>query len=177
MTILPLDIDGAFRIEPDRHDDPRGFFARVFCEDTFRERGIDGRIVQCSISYNARRGTLRGLHYQAAPHEEGKLVRCTSGAVHDVILDLRPASRTFRRWTSVELSAANRATLYVPKGCAHGFQTLVDDAEVFYQMSERYRPESARRVRFDDPAFGIAWPVADPIVSDEDRAAPLWQIA
>jgi dTDP-4-dehydrorhamnose 3,5-epimerase len=177
MKIRPLDVEGAFIIEPDLLRDDRGSFARVFCEETLREHGFDGRIVQCSVSYNKRRGTLRGMHFQAPPHEEQKLVRCTAGSIHDVVLDLRPGSKSFRRWAAVELSSVNRATMFVPKGCAHGFQTLVDDAEVFYQMTEAFAPASAGRVRFDDPAFGIAWPIADPIVSHEDSTAALWQVS
>jgi dTDP-4-dehydrorhamnose 3,5-epimerase len=168
VTFTPLAVAGAFLIEPLVHEDPRGSFARVFCSDEFRQLGLDARVAQCSVSYNRRRGTLRGMHYQIAPHEETKIVRCTSGAIHDVVLDLRPGSPTYRDWIAVELSSANGAIVYVPRGCAHGFQTLEDDTEVFYQMSEPYARDSARRVRFDDPAFGIAWPLPDPILSDAD---------
>ncbi len=177
MKIRLLDVEGAFVIEPDFLCDDRGSFARVFCEKILRERGLEGRIVQCSVSCSTRRGTLRGMHFQTSPHEEQKFVRCTAGAIHDVVLDLRPGSKSFRRWAAVELSSANRATMFVPKGCAHGFQTLVDDVEVFYQMTEPFAPASGARVRFDDPAFGIAWPIADPIVSHEDRTAPLWRVS
>jgi dTDP-4-dehydrorhamnose 3,5-epimerase len=168
MRFTPLPVAGAFLIEPLPQEDARGFFARVFCSEEFRAYDLDARVAQCSVSYNRRRGTLRGMHYQVAPHEETKVVRCTSGAIHDVVLDLRPASATHRTWIALELSAANHAMVYVPKGCAHGFQTLEDDAEVFYQISEPYAPECARRVRFDDPAFGIAWPLTTPVLSEAD---------
>jgi dTDP-4-dehydrorhamnose 3,5-epimerase len=171
MRVTPLAIDGAFLIEPEPLTDARGFFARVFCADELRSHGLDTAVVQCSVSFNERRGTLRGMHYQIAPHEETKIVRCTAGALYDVILDLRSSSRTFGRWLATELTAENRAMVYVPRGCAHGFQTLVDHTEVFYQMSAAFASESARRVRFDDPAFGIAWPLDAPIVSREDANA------
>jgi dTDP-4-dehydrorhamnose 3,5-epimerase len=174
MRIVPLAVEGALVIEPEPVLDSRGFFARTFSADALHGYGLDGQIVQCSVSYNERRGTLRGMHYQAPPHEEGKLVRCTAGAIHDVILDMRPSSPTFGRWVAVELTAANRCTAVVPKGCAHGFQTLVDRTEVFYQMTAPYVAASGRRVRYDDPAFRILWPLRDAIVSDEDRAALAW---
>lgn len=167
-TYLP----GAFIVESERLADERGFFARAWCRREFEARGLNPRLAQCSISFNARRGTLRGMHYQAAPFEEVKLVRCTSGAIYDAIIDLRPASPTFKRHLSVVLSAENRAMLYVPEGFAHGFQTLVDGAEVFYQMSEFYAPDHARGVRWDDPAFGIDWPPAERIMADRDRLYP-----
>ena len=152
--------------------DERGYFARSWCEKEFGDQGLNPRLVQCSISFNLRRGTLRGMHYQAAPHAEVKLVRCTRGAVYDVVLDLRPNSPTFTRWMAVELSADNGRAVYIPKDCAHGFQTLTDEAEVFYQMSEVYHPESARGVRWDDPTFAIQWPGDDKIVSSRDTAFP-----
>jgi dTDP-4-dehydrorhamnose 3,5-epimerase len=162
-------LPGAFVIEPERLEDERGFFARTWCEREFRAHGLNPRLVQCNVSYNRARSTLRGMHYQAAPHEEAKLVRCTMGAVHDVVVDLRPDSPTFRQWVAVELSARNRTMLYVPEGFAHGFQTLEDDTEVFYQMSELYHPECARGVRWDDPAFGIEWPLPPRALSERDR--------
>ena len=131
--------------------------------------GLDPRLVQCNISFNRKRGTLRGMHYQAAPHGEAKLIRCTRGAIYDVIVDLHRDSPAFKKWVAAELTAENRSMLFVPEGLAHGFQTLEDDTEVFYQMSEFYHPESARGVRWDDPAFGIRWPLAQPIMSDKDR--------
>ncbi|HEX6767083.1 MAG TPA: dTDP-4-dehydrorhamnose 3,5-epimerase [Polyangiaceae bacterium] len=170
MQITPTELPGVHVVGLERIEDERGFFARSFDGEAFRTRGLDSRVVQCSVSYNQRRGTLRGMHYQVAPHEESKLVRCTKGAIYDVALDLRPDSAGFRRWIARELSEENRLALYLPAGVAHGFQTLADDTEVFYQISEAYHPESARGVRFDDPAFGIRWPVEDPIVSERDRA-------
>ncbi|MCA1684726.1 MAG: dTDP-4-dehydrorhamnose 3,5-epimerase [Planctomycetia bacterium] len=173
MIFLELDLAGAFLVEPERLEDGRGFFARTWCRREFEARGLDPRLAQCSVSFNARRGTLRGMHYQAAPHAEAKLVRCTRGAVFDVVLDLRPGSPTFARWASSELTADDHRMLYVPAGFAHGFQTLADRTEVFYQMSEPFEPSSARGVRWDDPAFGIAWPpAADRVISERDRGFP-----
>jgi len=172
VRFLPTQLDGACVIELDRLEDERGFFARSFCRDEFAAHGLEPGFVQCNISFNARRGTLRGLHYQANPYEEAKLVRCTRGAIFDVIVDIRKRSDTYRRWIGVELTAENRRMLYVPKGFAHGFQTLEDASEVFYQMSDMFRPESARGARWSDPAFGIAWPLEDPIVSPRDAGYP-----
>jgi len=165
-------IEGVWVVEPERLEDERGFFARTWDTREFAHRGLNGRLVQCSISYNGRRGTLRGLHYQAAPHEEAKLVRCTAGAVYDVAVDLRVGSRTQCRWVGVELSAQNRLALYVPEGCAHGFLTLADDTEVAYQMSDFYAPDSSRGVRHDDPAFAIDWPGDVVVVNERDRSYP-----
>jgi dTDP-4-dehydrorhamnose 3,5-epimerase len=162
-------LPGAFVIEPERHDDERGFFARTFCREEFMTRGLNPNIAQCNVSFNKRKGTLRGMHYQMAPSAEAKLVRCTAGAIFDVIIDLRESSSTFRQHVTVELSATTAKMLYVPEGFAHGFQTLVDDTEVFYQMSHPYAPECARGVRWDDPAFAIAWPPADRILHERDR--------
>jgi dTDP-4-dehydrorhamnose 3,5-epimerase len=153
-------LSGAFVIEPERIEDERGFFARTWCKREFREHGLNSDLVQCNVSFNRRAGTIRGMHYQAEPHEEAKLVRCTMGAIYDVIVDLRPESSTFREWVAVELTADNLKMLYVPEGFAHGFQTLVDESEVFYQMSETYVAELARGVRWDDPGIGIEWPEA-----------------
>jgi dTDP-4-dehydrorhamnose 3,5-epimerase len=172
MKFIETQLVGAFIIEPELVYDSRGFFARAFCAREFAERGLEPAIVQCSVSFNNRRGTLRGMHYQCAPFEESKLIRCISGRIHDVILDLRPSSPSFRRWIAVELSALNRRMVYVPAGIAHGFQTLEDTTEVFYQISERYAPEYARGVRWDDPAFAIRWPIGDPILSERDRNYP-----
>jgi dTDP-4-dehydrorhamnose 3,5-epimerase len=158
----------AYIIEFDRIEDERGFFARSWCVREFEEHGLNPNLVQCNVSFNKKNGTLRGMHYQAPPHEEAKLVRCTKGALYDVIIDLRPDSRTCRQWLGVELTAENRRALYIPEGFAHGFQTLEDDTEVLYQMSEFYHSESARGVRYDDPAFGIDWPVRNPILSPKD---------
>jgi dTDP-4-dehydrorhamnose 3,5-epimerase len=167
-TALP----GAYVIEPQPLPDERGCFARLWCAREFAALGLETRVAQCSLSHSTHRGTLRGMHYQAPPHAEVKLVRCTRGAIHDVIIDLRPGSATFSRHHAMELTAENRLTLYIPHGFAHGFQTLVDDTEVLYQMSEFYAPAAARGVRWDDPAFGIAWPIADPILHARDRAYP-----
>jgi dTDP-4-dehydrorhamnose 3,5-epimerase len=152
--------------------DERGFFARTFSRDEFESAGLDGDIAQCSISFNETAGTLRGLHYQAAPYAESKLVRCTQGAVYDVIVDLRTESPTFCEWVAIELSAANRLGLFVPKGLAHGFQTITAGAEVLYQISENYQPSAARGVRWDDPRFRIEWPRAERTISARDRAFP-----
>jgi len=157
------------RIEP--RLDERGFFARCWCREEFESKGLTARIVQCSISLNVRKGTLRGVHYQT-PHEETKIVRCTRGSLYDVVVDLRPDSPMFKEWIAVVLSAEKRNMLYVPKGCAHGFLTLEDNTEVFYQMSEFYRPESSRGVRWDDPAFQIVWPGVPEVISERDRTYP-----
>jgi dTDP-4-dehydrorhamnose 3,5-epimerase len=167
-----MKLAGAFVIRVERRVDERGFFARSWCQREFDEHGLNPRIVQCNVSFSEKRGTLRGMHFQAKPKEEAKLVRCTAGTVYDVVIDLRPDSRTFCEWVAVELSACNHLMLYVPEGFAHGFQTLEDGTEVFYQMSEYYHPELARGVRWNDPAFGIRWPIADPVLSDRDRGYP-----
>ncbi len=173
LKITETPLAGAFIIKPDLIEDDRGFFARTFCENEFRAAGLDPVIAQCNISFNRRRGTLRGMHYQIDPHEEAKLVRCTQGAIFDVIVDIREDSATRFNWYAVELCAENRLALYVPAGFAHGFQTLADDSEVLYQMSEFYHPESARGLRWDDPQVGIAWPIGDPAMSPRDRTYPL----
>jgi dTDP-4-dehydrorhamnose 3,5-epimerase len=165
-------LKGAFIIEPERIEDERGFFARTFCRREFEARGLNPDLVQCSISFNHQRATLRGMHYQSAPHAEAKLVRCTRGAIYDVIIDLRPQSPTFRRWVAVDISAENHLMVYVPEGFAHGFQTLQDETEVSYYISEFYSPECARGVRWNDPAFAIGWPIADPVISARDQTHP-----
>ena len=167
-----LQLQGAVLIELEPKTDERGFFARTFCADEFAQAGLNTNVVQCNVSFNKRKGTLRGMHYQKAPHEEAKLVRCTSGAIFDVIIDLRPESPTFKRHFSVILSAENRSALYVPEGFAHGFQTLRDNTEIFYQMSQRYQAEAAAGVRWDDPAFGIEWPPDERIITERDRTYP-----
>jgi dTDP-4-dehydrorhamnose 3,5-epimerase len=161
-------LPGAWIIDLDPHADERGYFARTFCRDEFAARGLPAAFVQCNTSFNLKRGTLRGMHFQHAPHGEAKLVRCTRGAVHDVIVDLRPASPAYCRWVAVELSADNGRALFIPEGVAHGFQTLVDASEVLYQMAAMFHPASAAGVRWDDPAFGIHWPLAEPILSARD---------
>jgi dTDP-4-dehydrorhamnose 3,5-epimerase len=170
MRFVETGVAGAWVIEPERHEDDRGFFARTWDRTVFAERGLSSAFVQSSVSYNRRRGTLRGLHYQIAPHEEAKLIRCTAGAVYDVSVDLRPESETFRRWFGVELSAENRLGLYVPEGCAHGFLTLTHDCEIAYQISEFWAPEAARGVRWNDPAFAIEWPEKVVVINERDRA-------
>jgi dTDP-4-dehydrorhamnose 3,5-epimerase len=162
-------LPGAFAIDLVIKEDDRGFFARTWCRDEFERRGLNYSLVQCNTSYNRKKGTLRGLHYQSAPHQEAKLVRCTQGSIYDVVVDLRPDSATFAQWIAVELTSQNRRLLYVPEGCAHGFQTLQDHTEVFYQMSEFFAPESARGIRWNDPLFQIEWPFADRIISQRDQ--------
>lgn len=159
-------------VEPERHIDERGSFARTWCASEFAARGLTTRFVQASVSHNPRQGTLRGLHYQAAPHTEVKLVRCTRGALYDVAVDLRPDSPTFRQHVAVVLDADNQLGLYIPEGCAHGFQTLEDETDVLYQMSTFYAPDAARGVRWDDPAFAIPWPRADRIIAERDQRYP-----
>ena len=165
-------LKGAFLIQFDPLEDERGFFARTFCREEFDRHGLNPNVAQCSIAFNGKRGTLRGMHYQAAPHEEAKLVRCTQGAVYDVIVDLRPNSSSYTRWVSAELSRNNRRMLYVPEGFAHGYQTLEDDTEILYQMSVPYAPECARGVRWNDAAFAIRWPQDRPILSERDASYP-----
>ena len=169
MTFEETRLKGVFIIEPERIEDERGFFARAWCEKDSRRHGIDTRFVQCNISYNKYKGTLRGMHYQAAPYEEAKLVRCTAGSLYDVVIDIRPGSKTFLQWLSIELTAEDRKLIYIPKGFANGFQTLSDNTEVFYQMSEFYKPEYARGIRWNDPQFKIDWPEKNHIMSEKDR--------
>lgn len=158
MILTETKLMGAFVIELEKFEDERGFFALSWSQKDFAERGLDARLVECNVSFNRKKGTVRGMHYQEPPHGQVKLVRCTRGAIFDVIIDLRPDSQTFRRWVGVELTANNHRALYVPKGFAHGFQTLADDSEVCYQTSAPYAPGSGRGVRWNDPAFGIEWP-------------------
>jgi dTDP-4-dehydrorhamnose 3,5-epimerase len=172
LIFQPTALDGVWTLEPERHADARGFFARTWCEREMAARGLDARVSQANISFNGRAGTLRGMHYQAAPHAEAKVVRCTAGAIYDVALDLRPGSPTRGRWTAVELSAENRRALYIPEGVAHGFQSLVDGAEVLYLISVPQAPESARGVRWNDPAFGIEWPLPVSEISARDASYP-----
>lgn len=173
MIFTATALPGAFVIELTRLRDDRGSFARTFCAETFAGRGLCSVYVQCSTSRSARTGTLRGMHYQEEPHAEAKLVRVTQGAIHDVVLDLRANSPTYLRWFGVDLSADNGRMIYVPEGFAHGFQTLCDDVEVFYQMSRPYVPAAARGVRWDDPAFGIVWPDTSPrVIGERDSCYP-----
>jgi dTDP-4-dehydrorhamnose 3,5-epimerase len=169
LKFVPAQLSGAFTVGIEAVKDERGFFARTFCEEEFRSHGLDPRVAQTGISFNRRKGTVRGMHYRTAPFAEAKLVRCTRGAIYDVILDLRPGSPTFARWSAVELTPANGRMLYVPEGVAQGFQTLVDETEVSYQMSLRHVPEAEAGVRWDDPAFGIEWPLEVEVISARDR--------
>jgi dTDP-4-dehydrorhamnose 3,5-epimerase len=174
VKISPLEVEGAFLIEVEPKADDRGFFARVFCTEEMGAFGMQTGLTQASISFNKTRGTLRGLHYQRAPHLEAKLVRCTRGGIFDVVVDVRKDSPTFRRWAGVDLTGDNRRSLYVPPGCAHGFQTLTDQAEVLYMMAGSQVPEAASGYRYDDPAFGIVWPAPPTVISERDlRYLPL----
>lgn len=172
MIFHETKLQGVFEIHLEPKLDERGYFARCWCQKEFVSHRLNPKLVQCSISFNARKGTLRGLHYQAAPDSETKVVHCTRGAIYDVVVDLRPQSPTFKDWIAAVLTATNRHMLYVPEGCAHGFLTLEDETEVFYQMSEFYNAESARGVRWDDPAFQIVWPGAVEVISERDRTYP-----
>ena len=173
MKFTETKLKGAYIIEPELIKDERGFFARSWCQKEFIEQGLNPNLVQCNISFNLKKGTLRGMHYQTKPYEEAKLVRCTTGAIHDVIIDLRPESSTFKQWVAVELTAENRKMLYIPEGIAHGFQTLVDNTEVFYQMSEFYHPDLARGIRWNDPELSLEWPLKEFIISEKDTSYPL----
>ena len=172
MKFLPLPLQGAFLIEPEPVTDKRGFFARSFCANEFERHGLETRFVQCNISFNKKKGTLRGMHFQGAQYKETKLVRCTTGSIYDVIVDIRQESSTYKKWFATDLSAASRRMLYVPNGFAHGFLTLEDNTEVFYQMTEIYHPEYSRGVRWDDPELAIDWPQEVIIVSDRDQQYP-----
>lgn len=173
MIFNKTPLSGALVIDLDRKYDERGFFARSWSEDEFRQHGLNPRIVQCSVSFNEKRGTLRGMHYQEEPHGETKLVRCTSGAIYDAVVDLRRDSPTYLQWFGVELSADNRRMLYIPKSFAHGFVTLADGAEVFYQMGDDYHPDAARGVRWNDPKVGIDWPLRPTVINQRDAEWPL----
>lgn len=172
MKFNQTPLSGAYLIEIEPHEDERGYFARTWCREEFLKHQLNTTIAQCSISYNRKKGTLRGVHYQVKPFEEAKVVACINGAIYDLIVDLRPASETFQRWFAVELSAEKKNMLYVPEGFAHGFQTLEDDCEIFYQISEEHQPEYARGIRFDDPAFGFQWPIGERLISERDRTFP-----
>ena len=172
MIFTDTELKGAYIIELEPLEDERGFFARSFCQREFEKHGLNLCVVQCNVSYNKKKGTLRGMHYQVPPHEEAKLVSCIRGAIYDVIIDLRPDSTTYCQWFALELSAENYKMLYVPEGFTHGFQTLEDNTIVFYQMSEFYHPECARGARWDDPAFGIRWPLPNRVMSKKDLSYP-----
>jgi dTDP-4-dehydrorhamnose 3,5-epimerase len=177
MIFRETKLKGAYIIELEPIEDERGFFARSFCQEEFRRNGLTFQIVQCNISFNKKKGTLRGMHYQASPHEEAKLVSCIRGAIRDVIIDLRCEALTFKKWFSVELASDKAKMLYIPKGFAHGFQTLADDTQVFYHMSEFYHPEFARGIRWNDPTFGIEWPEeSNRIISQQDLSYPDFEV-
>jgi len=169
MIFTETKIKGAFLIEPELITDERGFFARSFCKEEFQKHGLEIDIVQCNLSYNKKKGTLRGMHYQVPPFEEVKIVSCTKGSIYDVVVDLRRGSATYRNWHAVEISADSYHMLYIPKGCAHGFQTLEDNCIVYYQMGEYYHPEYPRGIRWNDPAIGIVWPIPAGIISVKDQ--------
>ncbi len=175
MEFIETTLAGAFVVRPRRIDDHRGFFARAFCADEFREHGLNPDMLQLNVGFSHKQGTVRGLHYQKAPHAEAKFVRCTRGAVYDVVVDIRPDSPTRGRWVGVELTADNGSMLYAPEGLAHGYQTLVDETEIYYMTTARYAAASAHGVRFDDPAFGIEWPLPVSVISDPDRSWPDFQ--
>jgi len=172
MRFTELGLQGAFVIDIETVEDDRGFFARCWGRDEFAARGLVDELLECNLSFNRRRGTLRGLHYQAAPKQQAKLVRCTHGSVYDVIVDLRAGSPTQHRWEALEITAENRRMVYVPKGFAHGFQTLTDQTEVAYQMSDNYAPTHARGIRWDDPILAVAWPIPPLSISERDRSHP-----
>lgn len=172
MKFVPTRFATAWLIEPDRHEDERGFFSRTWCQREFERCGLNPNLVQCNISFNTKRGTVRGMHFQAAPHEEAKLVRCTLGRIFDVIVDVRRDSPTFGVWQSFDLSSKNRYSLYIPEGFAHGFQTLEPESEVFYQMSEFFHPESARGFHYADPEINITWPLQTEVISRKDQMNP-----
>ncbi len=172
MLFTQTSLKDAYVIEPERVEDDRGYFARTWCQQEFADRGLDSELSQCNISFNHQQGTVRGMHLQLLPFAETKLVRCTHGAMYDVIVDLRPDSPTFQQWTAIDLTADNLKALYVPKGFAHGFQTLTDDTSVFYQMSGCYQPGFARGFRWNDPTFKIDWPLPVKVIADRDRDYP-----
>jgi dTDP-4-dehydrorhamnose 3,5-epimerase len=173
MIFSESPLAGAYLVEMELLADERGFFARSYCAEEFAAHGLGIELRQCSVSYNARAGTLRGMHYQAAPREEHKLVRCTAGAVFDVIVDVRPSSPTYRRWFAAELSAANRRSLFIPPGFAHGFMSLSEDTELYYMISVAHSPQLSRGFRWNDPAFAIEWPMAPTVISARDASYPL----
>lgn len=174
MKFIKTDLNGVFLVELDLIEDERGFFARTYCVKEFLRNGLNPQLAQCNISYNRKRGTLRGMHFQADPHGEAKLVRCIRGAIFDVVIDLRPNSQTFEKWIGIELSDKQPTLLYIPEGCAHGFQTLEHNTELFYQMSYPYVAEAAHGLRWNDPYFNIQWPIEEKIISVKDQHYPLY---
>jgi dTDP-4-dehydrorhamnose 3,5-epimerase len=175
MRFTKAPLEGLYIVELERIEDERGFFARAWCENEFGRLGLATKVAQANVGFSKCRGTLRGMHYQISPHEEVKLVRCTRGAVFDVAIDLRPSSPTYTRWFGLELNECNETMLYIPSGLAHGYQTLVDNSELYYQSSESFFPASARGVRFDDPLFSIQWPLEVQVISAKDRSWPAWK--
>jgi dTDP-4-dehydrorhamnose 3,5-epimerase len=172
MIFSETRVHGVYVVDIEKRQDQRGFFARVWCQKEFETQGLETRIAQVNVAFTKRKGSLRGLHFQGHPHQEAKLVQCTKGAVYDVAVDLRPDSASYRQWVGIELTAGNHRLLYIPEGCAHGYQTLEDDVEISYQTSQFYAPEHARGVRYDDPALGIQWPLEAGNISDADRSWP-----
>jgi dTDP-4-dehydrorhamnose 3,5-epimerase len=172
MRFISTSLQDAYLIEHELLEDERGFFARSFCQQEFLQKGLNPNLVQCNLSFNKKKGTIRGMHYQLAPGAEAKCVRCIKGSIFDVIIDLRSQSSTYKKWQSFLLNEENRQILYVPEGFAHGFQTLTDNAELFYQMSSNFVPHLARGIRWDDPAFSIPWPISSFILSEKDRSYP-----
>ena len=170
MIFTKSKLDGAYIIEPEKIEDERGFFARTWDNEIFEEKGLNSKLVQCSISFNKTRGTIRGMHYQEAPYEEAKLVSCPRGKIFDIIIDLRTKSKTFKKWDSVELSSENYKMIYIPEGFAHGFQTLEDNSVIQYQISQVYAPEYYRGIRWDDPTFKIQWPLPPTVISKKDSS-------
>jgi dTDP-4-dehydrorhamnose 3,5-epimerase len=176
MIFTELPLSGAYAVDMQRLEDERGFFARSYCAEEFAARGLGPELRQCSVSYNAHKGTLRGLHYQSAPHEEHKLVRCTAGAIFDVIVDIRASSPTYRQWYATELTADNHLALFIPPGFAHGFVSLTDHTEVYYMISAAHAPEFGRGLRWSDPAIGIEWPLPPAVISARDANYPLLDV-
>ena len=177
MIFYETNLPGVFIVEPELLHDDRGFFACAWLASEFEQQGLNAAMTQCNISFNGRRGTVRGMHLQRKPHEEAKLIRCTRGSIYDVAIDMRPDSATRYQWVGAELTADNHRMLYIPEGFAHGYQTLTDDSELFYQISEYYHPESATGVRWDDPAFGIQWPLPVSVIAERDATYPLVELA
>jgi dTDP-4-dehydrorhamnose 3,5-epimerase len=172
MLFSPLEVAGAYLTELDRKIDDRGFFSRTFCEEEFERHGLTTRFPQANLSHNSARGTLRGMHYAVSPSRESKLVRCMTGAIYDVLLDVRPDSPTFRKWTALELSRENGRAVFIPAGVAHGFLTLLTDTDVLYQMGDLYQPDTARGLRWNDEAFGVVWPFEPSVISERDASYP-----
>jgi len=175
MIFTETKLNGVFIIEPEKLEDERGFFARSFDSEIFKEHGLNPNVRQCNMSYNKEKGTVRGMHFQLHPHQEAKYLRCIGGRIFDAVVDLRQKSSTFKQWIGVEMSAENRKMIFVPEGCVNGFQTLTDDVELAYQASEAYIPQYERGLRWNDPAFGIKWPLEPTVMSEKDKSWPLFQ--